>query len=58
MTEAEIRQHGKPILKAAGEVTESLEQAGIEIEKVEGNTVHLKKTEKRKRNLMDDEQPI
>jgi hypothetical protein len=56
MTKEEIRQHGKPILRAAEELVQGLDDAGIEIEKVDGNQVHLKK--KKKRDLLDDEQPI
>lgn len=60
MTKDEVRQHGRPILSAAQELRENLAEAGIEITKVEGNTVHMTASDKkkRKRDLLDDDQPV
>lgn len=64
MSKDEIRQHGKPILSASQQLREGLAEAGITIEKVDGNTVHMtadpskKKNKKKEKDLLsDDEDP-
>lgn len=59
MSRDEVRQHGKPILSASQDIKEILEDQGIEIERVKGKEVKLKKTDKKKDLLSDDDdQPI
>lgn len=53
MTRDEVIQHGKPILKGAEEARDILKEAGIEVEKVEGNTVHMSIDKKSKRKDLD-----
>ncbi len=55
MTTQEVKQHGKPILSASTELRDVLEDQGIEIDRVEGKTVHLKKKNK---NAIDKQPPL
>lgn len=50
MTEDEVKQHGKPILRASADMLDVLEANDIEIEKIDGrkNEVTLKKKSKNK----------
>jgi hypothetical protein len=57
MTPQEVKQHGKPILSASTELRDVLENAGIEIEKVDGKTVHMKAS-KRNKNAIDKQPPL
>lgn len=58
MTPQEVKQHGKPILSASVELRDVLEEQGIEVERVEGKTVHLKKTGKGKKSEIDKQPPL
>lgn len=53
MTKDEIKQHGKPILRATEEIKEIMESQGLEIEKVDGKEVKL-----RKKSAQDKQPPL
>lgn len=57
MTKDEVRQHGKPILSAAQELRENLAEAGIKIDRVEGNVVHMSTDETVRKGKKGKEQP-
>lgn len=64
MTTSEIKQHGKPILKASADIQEIMEEQGLELERVDGKEVKIRKknqidkmpelSEDEKRELDDD----
>jgi hypothetical protein len=60
MSKDEVMQHGRPILSAAQELRQNLADSGIEIEKVEGNVVHMKVTDKKGKgkNAVDKQPPL
>lgn len=59
MSRDEIRQHGKPILSAGQQLRESLAESGINIDRVEGNTVHMSvdESKRKKKKSSIDKQP-
>lgn len=46
MTTSEIKQHGKPILKASADVAQFMEASGLEVERVDGKEVKITKKKK------------